>query len=141
MESCQRQPKSEAHGRSASKVPFFIQNIRWGSNYQTTPEWHTWDSNPHPLTPSSKSPKCQRQVETMTQCHHGHLFFYTATLSSKQLHQRDFLGGPGFLTNNPPSNAGDKDSIHGYGTKISHPTGQPSPSAATQAQHSQNKNK
>lgn len=131
MGSCQREPKSEARGGSTSKVPFFIQNIRWGSNYQTTLEWHTRDSNPHPLTPSSKSPKRQRQVETTTQRHHGRLFFYTATLSLKQLYQRDFLGGPGFLTNNPPSNAENKDSIHGYGTKISHPTGQPSPSAAT----------
>lgn len=30
--------------------------------YQTTQEWHTWDWNPHPLTPSSRSPKCQPQL-------------------------------------------------------------------------------
>ena len=88
MESHQREPKSEARGRSNSKVPFSTQNIRWGSNYQTTPERHTWDSNPHPLTPSSKSPKCQCQVETMPQCHHRHLFFYTATLSLKVIPER-----------------------------------------------------
>ena len=41
----------------------------------------------------------------------------------------DFPGGP--VVKNPPSNAGDKCSIPGHGTKIPH---------ATKTQHSQNNN-
>ena len=42
---------------------------------------------------------------------------------------RDFPGGP--VVKNPPSNAGDGDSIPGRGTKIPHATGQLSPRATT----------
>ena len=42
---------------------------------------------------------------------------------------RDFPGGA--VVNNPPSNAGDRGSIPGWGTKISHAAGQLSLRAAT----------
>ena len=41
----------------------------------------------------------------------------------------DFPGGP--VVTNPPSNAGDADSIPGWGTKIPHGAWQLSPHAAT----------
>ena len=42
---------------------------------------------------------------------------------------RNFTGGQ--VVKNPPSNAGDADSIPGQGTKIPHVAGQISPCAAT----------
>ena len=47
----------------------------------------------------------------------------------KNTWNRDFPGGP--VVKNPPSSAGDAGSIPGRGTKISHATGQLSPSTAT----------
>ena len=41
----------------------------------------------------------------------------------------DFPGGP--VVKNPPSNAGDADSIPGWGTKTPHAEGQLSPRATT----------
>ena len=41
----------------------------------------------------------------------------------------DFPGGP--VVKNPPSNAGDRGSIPGWGAKIPHDPGQLSPRAAT----------
>ena len=44
-----------------------------------------------------------------------------------EVEARDFPGGP--VVKNPPSNAGDKGSIPGWGTKIPHATGQINPTA------------
>ena len=46
---------------------------------------------------------------------------------------RDFPGGP--VVKNPPSNAGDKGSVPGWGTKIPHATGQLSLCATTREAH------
>ena len=52
------------------------------------------------------------------------------TLSqTKKMRTRDFPGGP--VVKNLPSNAGDKGSIPGQGTKIPHAMGQLSPCATT----------
>ena len=41
----------------------------------------------------------------------------------------NFPRGP--VVKNPPSNAGDEGSIPGWGTRVPHAVGQPSPRAAT----------
>ena len=50
-------------------------------------------------------------------------------LPQRKGHVRGFLGGP--VVKNPPSNAGDVDSIPGRGTKIPRATGHMSPRATT----------
>ena len=57
----------------------------------------------------------------------------TNCTSIEKTHTRDFPGGP--VVKNPPSNAGDVDSIPGRGTKIPHAAGQLSPRALEPARH------
>ena len=62
------------------------------------------------------------------------VFIFIAVRSfSIRTYHRDFPGSP--VVKNPPSNAGDTDSISGRGTEIPHATGQLS-SCATTTEHS-----
>ena len=95
MESCQRGPKSEACGRSTNTGTFpytkhqmgpqGLANIKLLKSGTPGTEIHIlW-------LPAQGLRNASPNSETMTQHHHGYLFFYTATLFLEQLYHISFF--------------------------------------------------